>query len=259
VNSGLELDKDNISLREIEALIFLSELQFEVAFNKLQLIRPDHPLLPLLKSIISRRAVLRYKDVKLLFESLQSKSMRYRYFRPYLLANVIQSVDDLDFKMKLVNLSLKELHRKTKVKMSYRIAAGKVYLSLAGSDIKSIGILQFVPLAELDLSDTAVVDLSAIPGEYLTKLNLSGTPVKSLSDLKAPHLTWLSLRGTQMGPRIGAVMEMPNLRDLDISDTRISLIMNLIQHPSLRRLTVDKKKAYRAFKKANLTIELIRR
>lgn len=97
---------------------------------------------------------------------------------------------------------------------------GTISLNLSGQDVSDISLLYGMPLQELSLENTKVLDLSPI-GEChtLRELNLSSTPVSDLTRLNVVNLQELKLNGTQVTD-LRPIAHL-DLSSLDISGTQV--------------------------------------
>lgn len=87
-------------------------------------------------------------------------------------------------------------------------------------DFNDLSIFRETPVSSLNLSKTAVVDLTPLHGMAIRKLNLSGTKVTDLSPLQGTELEDLTLNSTSVSD-ISALRGLPLTR-LELNITRVT-------------------------------------
>ena len=94
-------------------------------------------------------------------------------------------------------------------------------LDLSGSALSNLSFCRDMPLTKLDASSTSVQDISSLQKTALNTLNLSKTKIKNLCGLEELPLRNLNLTATQvaeLGPLKGAPLQTLSLRATQVSD-----------------------------------------
>ena len=110
-------------------------------------------------------------------------------------------------------------------------------ISLAGTGIKDISMLEGIPLMALDLSDNPISDLSALKGMPLRELFLEKTRVTDLSPIAGAPLMQIFLNETRISS-IKALKGMP-LKNIYLPDTRVRDLSPLAGMSSLQGLWLN--------------------
>ncbi len=100
---------------------------------------------------------------------------------------------------------------------------------LAGQRIESLKSLAGIPIQGLDISDTAVADLSPLENLPLRQLMLERTKVTSLAPLKGMKLESIYATGAPIDD-ISALLGMP-LKEVNLVGTRVKRLDALAQSP----------------------------
>lgn len=107
--------------------------------------------------------------------------------------------------------------------------AGQMDADLSGNLEPDLALLKGFPINGLNLADTGLEDLHALPALPLRRLDLTRTLVHDLAPLHSLPLEALRLRGTGV-VELSALAGCP-LRELDISNTQVGDLGPLAQMP----------------------------
>ncbi len=160
-------------------------------------------------SQINADAARQYKEAKIVLEGLRQQGL-------------IDYQLDVDPDTGLLLLAIKRSELK-----SIDVLQGMplVHLSLINSDIGDITLLADMPLRYLELDSTSVSQIRALKGMRLQSLSLSNTPVSNIADLEGAPIAILDLSLTLVKD-IRYLKDMP-LRSLNLMGTKVTSISHL--------------------------------
>ena len=170
------------------------------------------------------------------------KKVLRKHFLILFLRNQLKLAEDLEVKKELYRWILIELHQGLKVRPELEVrqtTKGVEVIFTRALAVKNLGPIRLLNPVKLDLSNTGLIYESGINDcVNLEELNLSGTGLLGLGKLKLDKLKVLNISKTPItsSEKLSGITQ---LRDLDISFSRLAYFEGLKQLEKLETIRVD--------------------
>ena len=237
LNDVLALKPQYEEARIYRGFLLVGRLDLQSALTELNALQRKfnlEALVEILEKYKTDKHLTWQQVVELRQEVIALKTLRFKIIAQHLTQNFCRKTplkDHLAFAKEVLQRSSKGRGFKfnwAKVDDGYR-------LSLRGSPaIEDIAVLAYLPITELDVSNTKVTDIAPLKDMELRSLNLSNTRVSDLKVLKNMPLQELYLAGSH----VGSVSDIPkSLTSLSVSSS-LSNIRILEKYQKLEELTI---------------------